>query len=181
MMSGKAKLIIPTITIGVLVAPVIFATIFVKDGDVDEVMSMTGRLPFWSDLLTYAWPKRMWQGYGFMRIHFDDKFPSIHAYPGAMTHNTFMQVLLNLGIMGALTCFFQMLFVFKAHFRQKKTIIQHTGVGIFIGIFINSLTEFGIFGDANYGIMWWLFIIFIYTITIKQRSHQQSMSLKYAQ
>jgi len=165
--SGKAKLIIPTLVIGALVAPVIFFKIFVKEGDVGEVMSMTGRIPFWGDLLTYGFPEKPLFGFGFMRIHYFHNFPSIHSYPGSMTHNTFLQVLLNLGIAGALACFFNMAFVFRSWFRERDIIFKHTGIGIFIGIFINSLTEFGIYGDANYGIMWWLFIIMIYVISAK--------------
>lgn len=167
--SGKAQLIVPSLVTGVLLAPVIFFNIFVKQGDVGEVMSMTGRLPFWKDLLTYGFPERPMYGFGFMRIHYFLNFPSIHAYPGAMTHNTFMQVLLNLGIMGALTVFFQMIFTFRAFFRQTDKIMRFTGVGIFIAIFVNSMTEFGIFGDANYGIMWWLFIIHMYVIEINPK------------
>ena len=83
--SGKAKLIIPTFVIGTIAAPIVFMTIFVKDGDVGEVMSMTGRLPFWDDLLTYGFTDRPVYGYGFMRIHYNTNFPSIHAFPGAMT------------------------------------------------------------------------------------------------
>ncbi|MEM7656524.1 MAG: O-antigen ligase family protein, partial [Bacteroidota bacterium] len=159
-LSGNLKLIIPSMVIGAAVAPVIFFTIFVKEGDVGEVASMTGRLPFWKDLLTYAFPDRPVFGYGFMRIHYLDKFPSIHAYPGAMTHNTFMQVLMNLGVIGATNNFAQMLFTIRAVFRQQDYWLTHTFPAVFFGIFINSLTEFGIFGDANYGIQWWLFLIF---------------------
>ncbi|WNJ19313.1 O-antigen ligase family protein [Pontibacter sp. G13] len=167
--SGKAKLIIPTFVIGVLVSPVLFFTIFVKEGDVDEVMSMTGRLPFWQDLLTYGFTERPLQGFGFMRIYHTDRFPSIRSYPGAMTHNTFMQLLLNLGLMGAVTCGSQMLFTFRGWMREQNKFLKHLGVGMFIGIFVNSLTEFGIFGDANYGIMWWLFIVHIYFMKVKGR------------
>lgn len=169
MISGKPKLIIPTLLIGTFAAPVVFFNIFVKEGDVDEVMSMTGRLPFWADLLTYGFPERTWLGFGFMRIHYFWNFPSIHAYPGSMTHNTFMQVLLNLGLAGAITCFLQMIFTFRAILRHQETINKHLFVGIFMAIFVNSLTEFGIFGDANYGIQWWLFIV--YTAVIRPHPH----------
>lgn len=171
--SKRAKLIIPTIVIGTLAAPVIFMTIFVKEGDVGEVMSMTGRLPFWSDLLTYGFPERTMWGFGFMRIHYHERFPSIHGFPGAMTHNTFVQVILNLGVAGALTCFFQMLFVFRSVMRQPDPMLKHTFAGIFFGIFVNSLTEFGIFGDANYGIMWWLFAIYINVLSADPKPVKQ--------
>jgi len=51
-------------------------------------MSMTGRLPFWSDLIKYGFPERPILGYGFMSISdspFTNKFDSIHAYAASMT------------------------------------------------------------------------------------------------
>lgn len=160
--SGNAKLIIPTFGIGIISAPIIFMTIFVKDGDVGEVMSMTGRLPFWADLLTYGFTERPIYGFGFMRIHHNFQFPSIHAFPGAMTHNTFMQLLLNLGVIGAVICGLQMLFTFRGLMRERDARLRQTFVGMLFGVLVNSLTEFGIFGDANYGIMWWLFMVMFF-------------------
>jgi len=84
------------------VIPVAVNTMLVKEngGGVDEVMSMTGRLPFWTALLNEAFPKEPLFGYGFMRIYYTDTFQGANTYAGHMTHNTFMQVLMNLGIVG---------------------------------------------------------------------------------
>ncbi|MEL6593974.1 MAG: O-antigen ligase family protein [Bacteroidota bacterium] len=167
--SGKAKLIVPTIVIGAVAAPIVFMTIFVKDGDVGEVMSMTGRLPFWDDLLTYGFTDRPLYGFGFMRIHYNTNFPSIHAFPGAMTHNTFMQLLLNLGMIGAVVCGSQMLFTFRGFMRESDPFLRNIFMGMIFGILINSFTEFGIFGDANYGIMFWLFLVMMFVLKAHQR------------
>lgn len=169
MISGRAKLIVPTIVIGAVAAPVVFFTIFVKDGDVGEVMSMTGRLPFWDDLLTYGFTDRPLYGFGFMRIHYNTNFPSIHAFPGAMTHNTFMQLLLNLGMMGAVVCGSQMLFTFRGFMRERDPYLRHIFMGMIFGILVNSFTEFGIFGDANYGIMLWLFLVMMFVLKTNDR------------
>ena len=169
MTSGKAKLIIPTLVIGTLVSPIIFFKIFVKEGDVGEVMSMTGRLPFWADLIRYGFSERPVYGFGFMRIAHTWNFPSVRSFPGSMTHNTFLQVLLNLGATGATICFLNMILTFRGVIRLKEKLRKQLFVGIFIGIFINSLTEFGIFGDANYGIMWWLFVIYVNVIEVKKK------------
>lgn len=160
MVAGGAKMKLVTVLGGIAAIPSVIQKIFIKEGDVEEVMSMTGRLPFWTDLLTYGFPKRPFLGFGFMRISHADKFASLHAYDGAMTHNTFLQVLMNLGIIGAATVLAQMLFTVRAYFKENDQAIKRTALGIFIPIFVNSLTEFGIFGETNYGIMFYLFIIF---------------------
>jgi exopolysaccharide production protein ExoQ len=167
MIAGSVKMKLATVVAGVAAVPVVIQKIFIKEGDVGEVMSMTGRLPFWSDLLTYGFPKRPFLGFGFMRISEGDKFESLHAYDGAMTHNTFLQVLMNLGLLGAAIVFVQMVCTFWAYATETDKEIRHTFVGIFIPIFVNSLTEFGIFGETNYGIMFYLFLIFSLVMKIK--------------
>ncbi len=160
--SGNRKLQLLTIIGGIFVLPVLVNTIIIKEGDVSEVMSMTGRLPFWSDLITFGFPDRPILGYGFMSISpspFTDKFDSIHAYAASMTHNTFVQVLINLGLVGAFIVLFQMIATLYAFLTNKNGYIKQLTVALFIPIFINSLTEFGIFGEANYSIMFYQFII----------------------
>src|SRR5262249_26723584 len=99
---------------GFLIAVFTGYKVFVKMGDTSEVMSMTGRIPFWTDLLHYNFPKAPLLGFGYMRIDFSDKFDSLNAYAGAMTHNTFLQVLLGLGLTGLLIVLIQLgLFFFS--------------------------------------------------------------------
>ncbi len=164
------------ITVGVLVAPVVLNTIVFKQGDVEEVMSMTGRLPFWTDLITDAFPQRPILGYGFMRISpntFDDKFESIHAYAASMTHNTFVQVLINLGLVGVFIVILQMTTTFYAIGIEKDRWLKFGAIFQLIPIIINSTTEFGIFGETNYGIMFYQLMFLTFTFyAIKTPKHQ---------
>ena len=79
LLSGNRKLIVGSVIGAVFALPVLVRTIILKQGDVAEVMSMTGRLPFWEDLITYGFTKEPLLGYGFMRISYSDKFDSIHS------------------------------------------------------------------------------------------------------
>lgn len=160
------------ITGGVLVTPYVLNTIVFKQGDVSEVMSMTGRLPFWSDLLEVAFPARPILGYGFMRISpntFSDKFESVHAYAASMTHNTFVQVLVNLGLVGMFIVLLQMMVTFYAITIERDKWLRLTAILLLIPLIINSTTEFGIFGETNYGIMFYQFLFLTFTFyAVKQ-------------
>lgn len=145
-----------------LILPVAVNQVFLKGGDskkMEEVMSMTGRLPFWTALINEGLPREPLLGFGFMRIDYKEYFQSTHTYPGKMTHNTFMQVLMNLGFIGLTIAIFQILFTirgFKNAEKEKKLML----FGILIPIVINSFTEFGIFGESNYGILFYQLLIF---------------------
>lgn len=144
-----------------LVLPVLVNTIILKDGDADrveEVLSMTGRLPFWQGLINEGLPREPWLGFGFMRIDYNDHFQSRHSYPGLMTHNTFMQVLMNLGFVGLVIVIFQMIFTFRGIFQEEKE-KKLMLLSILIPVMINSFTEFGIFGESNFGILFYQLIV----------------------
>jgi O-antigen ligase len=140
--------------------PLVGVGIFIKQNDIEEVISLTGRIPFWKDLLTYNFPKAPWFGYGYMRIDFSDKFESINAYAGAMTHNTFLQVLLGLGLAGFTLVLTQISSFFHAIFYCKDKAIKQVVCMVFIPVLINSMTEFGIFGETNFGILFYLMLVF---------------------
>jgi exopolysaccharide production protein ExoQ len=145
-----------------LITPVAIYKVILKDGDssrLEEVMSMTGRLPFWTALIQEGLPREPLLGFGFMRIDYKEYFQSTHTYPGKMTHNTFMQVLMNLGFVGLTIVIFQMIFTFYgfANEKQEKKLMLF---GLLIPIIINSFTEFGIFGESNYGILFYQLMIF---------------------
>lgn len=153
-----------------IIAPIAVNKIIFKDGDssrVEEVMSMTGRLPFWKALISEGLPREPLLGFGFMRIDYKEFFQSTHTYPGKMTHNTFMQVLMNLGFIGITIVIFQILFTFNgiAKENKEKKLMLYS---LLIPLFINSFTEFGIFGESNYGILFYQLII-IY-ISFKQNT-----------
>lgn len=165
--SNNVKLKLAMYLGAIAAVPVAVNTMMIKEngGGVDEVMSMTGRLPFWTALINEAFPKEPWFGYGFMRIYYTDTFQSVHTYAGHMTHNTFMQVLMNLGLVGFTLVLFQMIFTLKGFFnnpdKEKKLMLM----GILIPVLINSFTEFGIFGETNYGILFYQLLIFSISMT----------------
>ncbi len=155
------------IVLGVLIVlaiPLIGIQIFIKQSNIDEVLSMTGRIPFWRDLLTYNFPREPWLGFGYMRIDYADKFESLNAYAGAMTHNTFLQVLLGLGLVGLLLVFTQLTSFLHAMITYQNVEQKKVALLMFIPILINSLTEFGIFGETNYGILFYLLLVFTISI-----------------
>ena len=144
----------------VVAAPYIFLQLFIKQGDLEEVMNMTGRIPFWKDLLCFNFPKEPFLGYGYMRIDYSDKFESFSSYAGAMTHNTFLQVLIGLGLVGLFIIICQMAATIHAMSATNDSQKKRLAIALFIPVLINSFTEFGIFGETNYGILFYLFIVF---------------------
>ena len=145
-LSKSKKIKLASIIAAVLAIPVIIRTIVIKSGDIEEVMSMTGRLPFWTDLINEGFPREPILGFGFMRISYSDKFDSVHAYAASMTHNTFVQVLLNLGLLGAFIVILQMATTTYAITSSDDRNLKLFAVGMIIPLIVNSLTEFGIFG-----------------------------------
>jgi O-antigen ligase len=148
----------------VLVLPFLFQSIILKQGDMEEVMSMTGRLPFWRDLLADGFTQRPLFGFGFMCVADGEYFQSIHSYAAKMTHNTFVQVLLNLGLVGIFVCALQMLATFFAISNSGNANCRGLAWMMLIPILINSFTEFGIFGESNYGIQFYQLLILLFVV-----------------
>ena len=168
--------------IGVIFAiPVFLNFVILKDaGGVEEVLSMTGRIPFWTALLNEGIVKEPFFGYGFMRINYTDYFESLNTYAAKMTHNTFMQVLMNLGFVGFFVVFWQLVLTLRNFFFIRKTSLYgHFFIALFIPAFINSLTEFGIFGEANYGILFYQFLILLFSIQIRESRSKKDSLLFY--
>ena len=167
--SDNKALKITMITLMVVVAPIaVKEIVFKEEGSMEEVMSMTGRLPFWTALLQEGIIKEPFLGYGFMRINYTDYFQGLNTYPGRMTHNTFMQILMNLGFIGFFIGAMQVFYTVKNFFKNLDDDYANFFIAVFIPVIINSLTEFGIFGDANYGILFWQFLMFLFVF--KQRT-----------
>ncbi|SIS70956.1 O-antigen ligase [Chryseobacterium ureilyticum] len=167
----QKKLKFAIIAVVAAVAPFAVYTVILKGGNqdrLDEVMSLTGRLPFWKALITEGLPREPLLGFGFMRIDYKEFFQSAHTYPGKMTHNTFMQVLMNLGFIGLTIVLFQVFFTIKSILSEQKE-LKLMLIGMLIPIIINSFTEFGIFGESNYGILFYQIIIF--SIAFKNNHH----------
>jgi exopolysaccharide production protein ExoQ len=162
-----------------LVIPFAVNQIILKGGDkarMEEILTLTGRLPFWQALITEGLPREPLLGFGYMRIDYKEFFQSVHTYPGKMTHNTFMQVLMNLGFIGLCIAIFQLFFTFHAFFSENKE-TRLMLIGIIIPVLINSFTEFGIFGESNYGILFYQMIIF--SVSFKNNTHLTSLQKLY--
>lgn len=159
--SEQKKFAIAAMVVMMMVAPIAIYKVVLKDGDperMEEVLTLTGRLPFWQALINEGLPREPLLGFGFMRIDYKEYFQSAHTYPGKMTHNTFMQVLMNLGLVGMTLVLFQMVFTARGILREdaeKKLML----FCLLIPIIINSFTEFGVFGESNYGILFYQLII----------------------
>ncbi|PCJ94197.1 MAG: exopolysaccharide transporter [Flavobacteriaceae bacterium] len=159
--SSSKNLKIGALAALLMIMPLAVNKIILKDGDssrLEEVMSMTGRLPFWKALISEGIPREPLLGFGFMRIDYKEYFQSTHTYPGKMTHNTFMQALMNLGFIGLTIVIFQVVFTFQAVSKENKG-KRLMLWSMIIPILINSFTEFGIFGESNYGILFYQLII----------------------
>lgn len=153
--------------------------IFKDSGGVEEVLSMTGRLPFWTALLNEGIIKEPFFGYGFMRINYTDYFQGLNTYPGKMTHNTFMQVLMNLGFVGFFIAFWQVVTTVRNFAKAKGHAYRDFFIAMFIPALINSFTEFGVFGEANYGIIFYQFLIMLFVFQFKTRfSKRETVSIR---
>jgi O-antigen ligase len=157
--AGNKRLKIGANLAVLLAVPALVPLVFIKQGGLDEVLSMTGRLPFWHALLTEGLPREPLLGYGFMRIAYGEYFQSVHTYAAQMAHNTFIQVLMNLGLVGFTIVMIQLGATIRGFIRTSSPQLRLTGVGLLIPILINSFTEFGIFGMTNYGILFYQFLI----------------------
>ncbi len=166
--SDNAKLKIAMFSsMGIAFPFILKFVIFKEGGGVEEVMSMTGRLPFWKALLNEGIVREPYFGYGFMRINYTDYFQGLNTYPAKMTHNTFMQVLMNLGFVGFFIAFWQLVTTVRNYFKEKDSPYGDFFIAMFIPAFINSITEFGIFGETNYGILFYQFLIMLFVIEIR--------------
>lgn len=155
--------------------------IFKDDGGIDEVLSMTGRIPFWKALLNEGIVREPWLGFGYMRINYTDYFQGLYTYPARMTHNTFMQVLMNLGFIGFFIAFWNVVTTVRNFIKERNSTYGPFFIALFIPVIINSFTEFGIFGDANFGILFWQFLITLFILdpaTSKTLSQVQKLRLK---
>ena len=177
--SEQKKFALAAIAIMILVAPIAIYKVVLKDGDperMEEIFSLTGRLPFWKALINEGLPREPLLGFGFMRIDYKEYFQGNNTYPGKMTHNTFMQVLMNLGLIGLVIVMAQFIFTLRGILREnaeKKLML----LCLLIPLLINSFTEFGIFGESNYGILFYQLILMYISFksntifSVKQKLH----------
>ena len=179
LLSKNVYLKIGAVVVAFLTLPLVINTIVFKDGDKEEVMNLTGRTEFWGDLITDVFPQSPVYGHGFMSINtntFYNKYESTHAYAASMAHNTYLEVLINLGLIGVFIVLLQMGLTFFAIFSSKEKILRMLAFFMLIPLLINSVTEFGIFGHTNYAIMFYQFIFLFFTISIVRKSDRKKLN-----
>jgi O-antigen ligase len=162
--SGRLRLMLFFAVAVAAAMPFVFYAVFLKQGDVAEVMSLTGRLPFWKDLLAEGFTQRPLFGYGFMCIADGEYFHSVHSYAAQMTHNTFAQVLLNLGLVGFFICLLQMVATFFTIGKEAANNHGALAGWMLVPLLFNSFTEFGIFGESNYGIQFYQMLVLLFVV-----------------
>lgn len=157
---------------GAIAVPLVVNTLVIKsagNGGLGEVMSMTGRIPFWTALVTKALPREPLLGFGFQRIYYTLNFSGTHTYSASMAHNTFLQVLMNLGLIGFAIVLLQLFFTIRAFILTKDRKLKLMSGSILIPVIINSFTEFGIFGETNYGMLLYQILILYLSLRINPR------------
>lgn len=132
---------------------------FTRREVINEIFSLTGRIPFWKALLNESFANEPVFGYGFMRIYYTDGFKGFDTHSGHMAHNTFIQVLLNLGLVGLFIVFAQLKSVISRVILVSRRSIGLTLVSMLIPLIINSFSEFGIFGESNYGVIFYQIVV----------------------
>lgn len=167
------------IVVSILVVPILIQTIVLKDGNFEEVASFTGRKEFWEDLVNEGFPEYPLFGRGFMSIAENtwyNKYQSTHSYAASMCHNTYVEVITNLGLLGIFICGMQVLWTGVAIAISRNAIHRLMGVFMLFTLLINSITEFGIFGHNNYAIMFYHFVFLFFTITTEKRFDNQTLT-----
>lgn len=148
-----------------ILMPIIYFTIFLKEdlngvsGGVEEILSATGRTDFWKALLMEGFPNNPLFGNGFMRLSFTKKFMTSRAMNASMAHNTFVEVIMNLGLIGISVVILQLTATISAIWQQKDRMERLLMASIFMELFLNSLTEFGIYGHNNYAILFYQLLL----------------------
>jgi O-antigen ligase len=105
---------------------------------------------------------------------FYNKFSSTHSYAASMAHNTFVEVLINLGLVGVFICLMQILLTFFAIAISKERVLKMMAFFMLVPLLINSITEFGIFGHTNYAIMFYQFVFLFFTVTVVNRKEKMN-------
>ncbi len=140
-------------------------SIMTRGDQVDDVLTLTGRLPFWADLIQDAIPKEFMFGYGFQRIFYTDFYFSKHSYAAEMAHNSYLQLFLSLGFIGFITGVALIVYCVYATIRRPNDPKKKLALILSLPACINSLTEFGIFGLYNFGVL--LFQVFIIYLSFR--------------
>ena len=123
----------------------------------NDVGSLTGRVPLWEELLGYV-AERPLLGYGFNGFWTGDRIADISAVQGwtlSSAHNVYIDLLLNIGLIGAVVCLTSMVLVLRLAARLEA---RHASEGYgFFGMLIVFALAGGLL-ETTVGLTWYLSI-----------------------
>ncbi len=109
----------------------------------DDMSSFTGRVPLWQELLEDYVPDRAWTGYGYGAFWTSDRIAEVSKSQGwaaTHAHSTYIDLVLNIGIVGAALCLLAMVWATVAGLRREAR-LAGAGYGFIVMILVFGLTS----------------------------------------
>lgn len=177
-LSKRQARVIRTVSLSAMLLPLIlfmgsfpFENIleWVSKGDsMDSMISATGRIPVWRDILFYLFPESPLIGFGFQTMGPDGIiFYSPSGLAITMAHNSFIQTLVGMGLVGLLCLLLSLLFLFKAIFHSlsdragERYFYFVEVISVMIVILFDSITDYGIAGLNNPVMLAFIVLMFV--------------------
>ena len=170
----KGAVLVTLIASSVFSVAIATANVAVLADWLNKDVTLTGRLPFWQELLPIV-ADRLWLGYGFAAA-FGGFFSPVHdawmynQWAGD-AHNAYLQILLELGVVGL------MLFIIsfaRALWRALPVISTAPGAAplwplvILTQTMISSVTESGLQSDS---MGWTFYLVAVLSVAAQSRMH----------
>jgi len=108
----------------------------------DDAASFTGRVPLWQELIEDYLPSREWVGYGYGAFWTSDRIAGVSKsqnWAATHAHSTYIDLMLNIGVVGAVLCVLAMVGATVAGLR-RETRHAGTGYGFIAMILVFGLT-----------------------------------------
>lgn len=129
---------------------------FLLLGRGEDASNLTGRLPVWEALVPYI-TDRFWLGFGYRAFWDKARVEEFRDYTGGWqvpdAHNSYLEMILNVGVVGAAPLFLAMLFAVAIFARRA---MKHFDVGtaffagLIFSLFIGGMTEATLFNNSMF-------------------------------
>lgn len=125
-------------------------------GRAEDASNLTGRLPVWQGLMPHL-AERLWLGYGYRAFWDKARVEEFRDYTGGWqvpdAHNSYLEMVLNVGILGAAPLFLAMLLALLIFGRRA---MRHFDVGcaffagLIFSLFIGGMAEATLFNNSMF-------------------------------
>jgi O-antigen ligase len=125
-------------------------------GRAEDASNLTGRLPVWQGLMPHL-AERLWLGYGYRAFWDRARVEEFRDYTGGWqvpdAHNSYLEMVLNVGILGAAPLFLAMLLALLIFGRRA---MRHFDVGsaffagLIFSLFIGGMAEATLFNNSMF-------------------------------